>query len=389
MALNGHPPLPPIVYIDDDHRLHEIMPSLMRASAIAVDTESNSLHAYRERVCLIQISTREADYIIDPLTIGNMQPLAPIFASREIEKIFHAAEYDLMCMKRDYGFHFSNLFDTMVAARVCGLRQVGLGALLTEFIGVHLDKSHQRDDWGQRPLPSSSLHYAQMDTHYLPELRDHLHERLVNMCREVEAHESFDELCKVRPAANQFDPQGFWRIALPNHLTSRQAAILRELYLWREQQAERRDVPPFKVVSDKTLIALAQRAPGSLSELAHTDGLGEGGVRRYGRDLLRLIERGKHGAPLEPPAPEPVADARVVEVYTALRDWRRNRAVERDVESDVIVSRDVLWAMAETLPTTSEALQMIPGLGPWRLHTYGEELLSIIQRYVPKREREA
>src|SRR5690606_29531 len=132
------------------------------------DTESNSLYAYRERVCLIQLSTRSRDYILDPLIIVDMSPLAPLLADPGVEKVFHAAEYDLICLHRDYGFIVNNLFDTMVAARICGYKAIGLGSLLSEFLGVELDKRHQRDDWGERPLPPDSLRYAQMDTHYLP-----------------------------------------------------------------------------------------------------------------------------------------------------------------------------------------------------------------------------
>src|SRR5262249_2530874 len=155
----------------------------------AIDTESNSLYAYRERVCLVQISTRTADYIVDPLTIGDMTPFADLMANPAIEKVFHAAEYDLICLKRDYALICQNLFDTMIAARIVGLKLVGLGNLLEQYAGVKADKSHQRDNWGERPLPKESLLYAQMDTHYLPLLRDSLHAELVNTNRLTEAQE--------------------------------------------------------------------------------------------------------------------------------------------------------------------------------------------------------
>jgi len=380
--------LPPAQYIDDDHRLQDIVPLLAREPLLAIDTESNSLHAYRERVCLIQISTRDADYIIDPLTIGDLSSLGPIFANSRVEKIFHAAEYDLMCLKRDFNFSIRNLFDTMVAARVCSYRAVGLGALLKEFLDIHVDKSHQRDDWGQRPLAASSLRYAQMDTHYLPTLRDHLKARLAEMNREPEAYELFDELCGVRMANNHFNPEGYWRLALPNNLNTRQAAILRELYLWRDQLAERRDVPPFKVLSDKTLIALAKQSPDSPRDLNSIHGMSDGNIRRYGRDVLSLIVQGNEAPLPEPPPPEPAADPRIVELYTVLREWRRDRANEREVESDVIVSRDALWSMAEHMPMTYDELRDLAVLGPWRLKTYGDELVAIIQQRAPKKRRE-
>jgi len=361
------------------------MPLLLRETLVAVDTESNSLHAYRERVCLVQMSTRTHDYIIDPLTIGDLSPLGALFADEHIEKVFHAGEYDLMCMKRDYGFRFNNLFDTMIAARVSSIKQVGLGNLLAQFVGVQVDKSHQRDDWGARPLPADSLHYAQMDTHYLPTLRDHLAARLAELGREPEARESFDELCRVRPNYVTFDPESYWRLAHPHHLSQREAAVLRELYLWREELAQKRDVPPFKVLSDKALIALAVEQPGSLNDLLRLEGMGNNNGRRYGHELLRLIERGRKAQLQPPPPPEPPADPFQVDVYTVLREWRRDKAAAREVESDVIVPRESLWVMAERMPTTLDEMQSIPGLGPWRLATYGEEMLAVLAKFNKRR----
>jgi ribonuclease D len=373
--------LTPPVYVDDDHSLRAVIDQLARERLIAVDTESNSLHAYRERVCLIQISTRSADYIIDPLTIGDLSPLAPLFEDSAIEKVFHAAEYDVMCLKRDYGFRFNRLFDTMIAARVCGIKQIGLGNLLGDLAGVQVDKSHQRDNWGQRPLPPDSLAYAQMDTHFLPALRDHLAERLNALNRAEMARELFDDLCQSRAAHQQFDPDGFWKIAAQHHLSPRETSVLRELYLWRESVAEKRDLPPFKVLHDKALVALAAEQPRQLSELMNLQGVGGGNGRRYGRDLLRVIERGRAAQPPSAPPPEEPTDPRLVEIYSALRDWRKERAAALEVESDVIIARDVLWAIAERMPRTLDDLRAIPGMRQWRWEAYGEELLKVIQRW--------
>lgn len=371
--------LPPATYIQTDAELAAAIALLRHEPLLAVDTESNSMHAYRERVCLIQISTRSADYIIDPLSAVNLAPLGELLVDPAIEKVFHAAEYDLICLKRDYNFSVNNLFDTMIAARICGHKNVGLGTLLSELIGVQLDKSHQRDDWGKRPLPASSLHYAQMDTHYLPDLREHFADRLAQLGLWQEARETFAELNPVPAANHQFDPDGYWRIALPNQLTPRQTAVLRELYLLREQFAQERDVPPFKVFSDRTLAQLARAQPRTAAELTGIEGMSNGQVRRYGNQILKAIAQGIGAALPQQPPPRPPADPVVVERYSKLRDWRRRRALARGVESDVIISREALWALAEQAPTTLEALRGIRGLGPWRIEQYGEELLRVLR----------
>ncbi len=366
-------------YIDHDKDFRRLVDKLSKESLIAVDTESNSLYAYRERVCLVQLSTRKQDYIIDPLRIADMSPLGFLLANPKIEKVFHAAEYDLICLKRDYGFSISNLFDTMLAARICGHKAVGLDRMLTDELGIKADKSHQRDDWGQRPLPEEGLLYAQMDTHYLPMLRDKLKAELESQSRWPEARETFDELCHVEPVQHEFDPDGYWRIGIPASLNRHQMAILRELYQLREQLAEERDVPPFKILNDRVLVLLAEAAPVRPHELNTIKGLGATAVKRYGRQLLQAIERGKHApVPKQPRRPADI-NPQVAERFTLLRDWRKSRAEQRGVDSDVIVSKDALWGLAERAPDSLDAMQGIPGLGPWRLATYGAEILDVMR----------
>jgi len=368
--------------VQSDQALLKMTKALASEPLIAIDTESNSLYAYREQVCLIQISTRKHDYIIDPFLITDMQPLAPLFASLLIEKVFHAAEYDLLCMKRDYGFTFENLFDTMISARICGIKGIGLGNLLGEFFGLVVDKSHQTDDWGSRPIPAASLLYAQSDTHYLPALRDKLAERLTELDRWHEAREAFYDVSGVQPARNGFNPDGFWRIATPNKLTRRETTVLRELYLLRESLAESRNLPPYKIMNDKTLIAIAREVPLTLTALRSISGVGDSTMRRAGEAIIEAVERGM-AAKLQPiPKPEPPGDPLVVERYTALREWRRDRANARGVESDVIIPKEVLWALAEHAPKTLDAMRAlnVRGFGDWRFEQYAEDMLGVLKK---------
>lgn len=373
-------PFPPATYIDHDKDFRKLVDELAKESLIAVDTESNSLYAYRERVCLLQISTRKADYIVDPFRVADLHVFAPILADSSIEKVFHAAEYDLLCLKRDYGFVVHNLFDTMIAARICGRKEMGLNKLLAEYCGVVIDKNHQRDDWGERPLSEEGLLYAQIDTHYLPELRDHLRAELEAMGRLIEAQETFDEYQEVTVVPREFDPDAYWRIGIPAGLSRRQMAILREIYLLREKLAEERDCPPFKVFGDHVLIAVAEFAPTNTQALSKIKGLGGSQLQRYGAQVLAAVEQGKRAPIPRPPPRPPEPDPQVVERFSALRDWRKLRASQRGVESDVIVSKDALWGLAAKVPKTIEELQKIRGLGPWRIQTYGAELLELLKK---------
>ncbi len=373
--------LQPALYISEAETLKKVCAEISQEPKLAVDTESNSLYAYKERVCLIQLSTSRQDYLIDPFTVRDLSPLGEIFANPNIEKSFHAAEYDLMCLKRDYGFTFSNLFDTMIAARICGYKGVGLGSLLSTLLAVEVDKSQQRANWGVRPLPKVCLQYAQNDTHYLLQLRYELEAQLVAQGRLEEAHETFRDLETIQPVVHTFDPQGYWRIAIPNHMPLSTAAILRELYLMREQAAKQRNVPVFKVMTDKTLMSLAREAPKTREQLASINGIGASTIRRYGNQLLSAIQKGSASPEPEPPTPEPPIAPAVMELYTLLREWRKNRAQERGVESDVIISKEALWELAERSPSTIEEMQGIHGLGPWRMQTYAQEILDVITEY--------
>lgn len=350
---------------------------LRKQPRIAVDTESNSLHAYRERVCLIQFSIPASDYLVDPLALEDLSTLAPLFLDPAIEKTFHAAEYDLLCLKRDYGFGLLNLFDTRVASRTLGREPDGLGDILAVEFGVHLNKHLQRADWGQRPLPSDLLDYARLDTHYLLPLRDRLAEALHAANAWEEAQEEFERLACLEPKENGFDPDGFWHIANARHLTAEQAGALQQLYLLREDYARRADRPPFKVLGDKTLMAVAEALPKNLDDLEGLPGMTPGQVRRYGEGLLEAVAQGRRGPPRRPPRVERTDEA-ILARHDALRRWRKTAAAARKVESDVILPREVLWSIAAAAPRDLGTLAKIMAPLQWRFRHYGKDILRAL-----------
>ena len=164
-----------IKWIDNDTQFSEMLDNIFEQSIIGVDTESDSLYVYHEKVCLIQLSTSNTDYLVDPLKINNLHPLNDVFFNEKIEKIFHAAEYDIMCLKRDFNFQFSNIFDTMIASRILSKNKFGLSNLLNEYFDLEINKKYQRANWGRRPLSEEMINYASVDSHYLIALRNILH----------------------------------------------------------------------------------------------------------------------------------------------------------------------------------------------------------------------
>ncbi|MEM7518210.1 MAG: ribonuclease D, partial [Planctomycetota bacterium] len=170
--------LPPATIVTDDRALARLMEDLEGQESIAVDTEADSFFSYREKVCLVQVTVEDRDYLVDPLADMDLTPFGKILADPSKEKIFHDGEYDILIFKREYGFDFANLFDTRVAAAALGMQAPGLASVLGEFFGVELDKSMQRSDWGKRPLSDKQISYARLDTHFLIPLRDKMRAEL-------------------------------------------------------------------------------------------------------------------------------------------------------------------------------------------------------------------
>jgi ribonuclease D len=366
------------ILVADPHALSELVRALGECDAIAVDTESNSLHAWRERVCLVQFSTPGADYLVDAIALADLSSLAPTFANPLQQKIFHAAEYDVTCLGRDYGFTFANLFDTMSAARTLGWPQVGLAAILDARFGVTLNKTHQKADWAKRPLTPEQIDYARHDTHHLVALRDLQVEALEAAGSWAEAQEDFDRLARLPAGAPVVsDPLAFWRVKGAYDLSPSQAAVLQAVHAFRETEAARQDRPPFKVMDEAILLALALHAPGTLDDLRRLSRMPPPLIQRYGRGLLQAIAAGRQAPPLRPPLHDREPDD-VRDRYDRLRVWRKHRAQKRGVESDVILPKTTMRDLARRPPATVDDLAQIADFGPWRRATYGAEILALL-----------
>lgn len=372
--------LPPFEYVSRPYQWLECLAHFQEQPRLAIDLEANSMFAYRERVCLIQISTPEQDYIIDPTVSTDLSGLGELISDPAVEKIFHAAEYDLILLKRQYAWELSNLFDTMWAARILGYQRFGLANLLQDLFEIKLNKQYQKSNWCQRPLEAAQLAYAQHDTHFLFRLRDHLFEELVQADCEEEATELFAEQSRVTLNDHDFDPDSFWSINGVRDLSRQQQAILKSLNIFRDEEARRRDQPLFKVFNDRTMLALAQRSPTNMTQLIEVHGMTRGQTRRYGHALLRVIQNGKQAAPpAYPKRRQKRQPDVVVSRFEKLRAWRRRKGLARGVESDVILSREALWEIACSNPQNRDELDQLQSIGRWRRSTYGEEILSVLK----------
>jgi len=367
-------PLP--IWVDSIELLHQMIADLAAQSLVAVDTESNSLHAFREQVCLLQFSSPQADYLVDPLALKDLSALAPIFVDEKIEKIFHAAEYDLICLRRDFGFKFLSLFDTMQAARILGYPAVGLDRLLGDKFGVKMDKRHQKADWAARPLTKEQIHYARLDTHFLFGLRDELLKELIEMDRLQFAMEDFSRACLEEEPKQRSNGESWERFSGRKDLSHRQLTILAHLCKWRDHEAEKLNRPPYKVMMDDVLILLSKNPPEEKVDLSAA-GLSEKQIKLWGGAVLSAIGRGVDSPLIGRKQVERKDDA-VLRRLEKLKSWRKNLGMEMKVESDIILPKPYLSMLAENPPESLDELARIMKATPSRVERFGAEIFRVL-----------
>lgn len=366
-------------WIAEAGQLQQVVNEIADEPRLAVDTESNSLFAYQEQVCLIQISSPSVDYLIDPLAIHDISCLADIFSNPKQLKIFHAAEYDLICLKRDYAFEVANIFDTMVAARILGEQQVGLGNLLNLRFGINLDKRYQRANWGMRPLSQAMRNYARLDSHYLFALQEMLEKELKEKGLWELAREDFILACDTQAQPISTNGNNCWKVSGGARINSREAAILQELCSYRDQQAQLMDLPHFKVLSGDLLLELCQNPPHTMDELEGFKHLNSRLLRKHSAGILHAIEVGEAAKPVTRQRRIHPDDA-FLQRLDKLRNWRKTLAKELKVESDVVLPRTIMEEIAAQAPQNLDQLQGAMKKTPWRFQQYGNLILSSLGR---------
>ena len=342
--------LSPPVWVNTTQLLKQMVDDLASQDRVAVDTESNSLHAFREQVCLLQFSTSKTDYLLDPLVLKDLSILAPIFSNPRIEKVFHAAEYDLICLRRDFGFSFVNLFDTMQAARVLGYPAVGLDRLLGDKFKIKMDKRHQKANWAARPLTKDQIHYARLDTHYLFDLRDALEQELREKQRLEYALEDFNRACVMEEQKQRLNGESWERFSGRKDISLRELTVISQLCKWRDKEAAKLNRPPYKVVMDEIFVALAKNPPEQKVDLSAA-GLSEKQIKLWGDQVLSAIRHGVKAPLVERKQLERKNDT-VLRRLEKLKAWRKSIGMEMQVESDIILPKPYLGLLSENPPKT-------------------------------------
>jgi ribonuclease D len=369
-------------FIQSEADLAVVGEQLKGVALIAADTEAAGYHRYSDRVCLLQISTRDRTFIIDTLAVPHLDALRPAFSSQESEIVFHDADYDLRLLGRDFGVEICHLFDTKTAAQFMGERSFGLGSLVEKYLGIKLEKKHQRADWAQRPLPDDMLAYAAEDTQHLPALRDRLREELVAMGRLKWAEEEF-RITEHTRWPETAEREAYLKIKGARDLRPRELAALRELHRWRESAAEARDVATFRVISNEALLEIARHMPADAAALESMGGLAPSILERRGPDLLAAVQRALTIAETELPrfprgVRRPPPDAEFDTRAERLKAARDRAADALNLDRGFLLPRNQIEEIARANPTTLAQLAAVEGIRQWQVEAVGEEVIKAL-----------
>ena len=374
--------------ITDKSELEKLAKELLREDIVAFDTEADSFYHYFDKVCLIQIATRKKCWLVDPLEIEGpemLAALAPVFSSPKVRVLFHAAEYDIYVLKRDCGFEFTNLFDTMVCAQLLGYPSIGLAALVERHFGVVLPKDEQRSDWSRRPLSDKQLSYAASDVLYLIKLAEKLEKDLTKAGRFDWAVDEFETLCGRRWPDREFDKLGYLKIKGARSMDPIDLGVLRELFLLRDKRAREIDRPAFKVLGNRTLLEISRSHATDLDTLAEIKGITDLILKRLGKDLVAAVKKGlrkPHGPiPRLETSSRRRMDKRTEKRLGALKDWRGPRAEALKLDPGVLCPNAALESIAWANPESAEDMKELPELKTWFVREFASEIIGVLERH--------
>jgi len=370
--------LPPILTTTE--QVNDFAAELERYPVIAVDLEADSMHNYQEKVCLLQFSTPDTTVLIDPLAGADLASLRPVMSNRDVRKIFHAADYDIRSLSRDFNITIRGLFDTMISCQFLGEERFGLADVLRKYFSVELDKQYQRADWSRRPLSPEMIRYAAGDTFYLHDLTEILEAKLIEKGRLEWVEEEFKLMEQVRFT----DSSGslYLRFKGAGTLKPRQLAVLENLLQWRDKEAQRRDCPLYKVFGNKELLEIARNLPVTAKDLSQLSGVSPRLIERYGKKLLPPIQHAlkipEAELPVYPRGERHAKDPQIEKRLARLKEWRKKVAAELEIDSGVLINNALLEELARKSPQTEADFDAIERLKNWQRKVLGEGILLVL-----------
>jgi ribonuclease D len=366
-----------------------LVAGLAGTTSLALDCEAAGFHRYSDRLCLVQLSTERATWVIDPLAFDPSEMLRRPLEDPSVTVVMHGADFDLRLLRRDLRIRLQGLFDTQIAAQMLGEETLGLAGLLESRLGVRLSKKYQRADWAERPLLEPMLEYAADDTRHLMHLADRLREELSAVGRLAWAEEECRALEGAGggpvAAAEAEDP--VVRIRGARHLPVRQLAALREALAWRDEIARARDRAPFRVIAEESLVEAVAAWPKSVADLTGIKGFPARLAEEDGAELVRRLSsvatRADHELKPYPRGPRRGPGRTTPEMEALaerLKNVRNRKADEVRLPRGTLLSNAVLLEVARAAPKSSDELVAVEGMRRWKAEILGKEFLDVIRR---------
>jgi ribonuclease D len=368
-------------FIESDADLENACKRMSEYAIIGVDLEADSMHSFKEKICLIQIATGDEAFLVDPFTITDFSPFVAVLENPGIIKVFHGADFDVRSLDREMGARINNLFDTEIACRFLNMRERGLAALLKAFFDVDVDKKFQKKDWSKRPLAADMVAYSVGDVEHLIALHAKLVERLNAIGRLHWAQEEFEAQARVRYENNHLPPF-FKKVKGAGKLDNRSLAVLENLLILRMTLAEKKDVPLFKVMSNQSLLAMATARPRSVGEMVTRKMLSKRQAQMFGQSCVQAIEDAMalphKDLPSYPKTVMPRKTPQVMARITALKTMREKQSEILGMEPGFLINNAALTALALENPATRADLDAMDLLRNWQKKALGDTILETL-----------
>lgn len=370
-------------FVTTDKDLAHVCLKLEPCEIIGVDLEADSMHCFSEKICLIQIAGPNQAWLVDPFLINDFSPFSQILANPEIIKVFHGSDFDVRSLDRELSVEIENLFDTEIACRFLNIKARGLGALLKSFFDIDVDKKYQKVDWSKRPLKDEMIAYSVGDVATLVELHDLLKARLEKIGRLAWAEEEFNLQARVKYESNHLRPL-FKKFKGAGKLDNRSLAVLEHLLEVRLCQAEKKDLPPFKIMSNQSIMTMVQHRPTSVEAIWKYRALSPKQAGMYGQLCVKAIETAlalpHRELPSYPRTRVPRKTPQVLGRIDALKKMREAASRALAMEPGFLINNNMIAAVAANKPSSHEDLLQISGMRNWQVDALGDRIMDTLSR---------
>jgi len=368
-------------FIETELELENICDNLLKEKIIGVDLEADSMHCFKEKICLIQIATAKQAFLIDPFELKEISAFLKVLENHDIIKIFHGADFDIRSLDRDYQTRVNNLFDTEIACRFLGIKERGLGALLKRYFTVDSNKKYQKANWSKRPFNQGMVEYSVMDVAFLTKLHEIIFQQLVDKGRLSWAKEDFEIQEEVRYEDNHQSPL-FKKFKGAGKIEKRSLAVLENLLQLRMQIAEKKDQPLFKIMSNSSLMVMAEEKPATVDQILKIRALSPRQSDMYGKPcvevIMKAMELEQDKLPLYPKSKRPKRDVKVQKMIKQLKKMREKLSSSMGMEPGFLLNNAAISSIALTRPDTPENLLKIEKIRRWQVDTIGNDIISTL-----------